>query len=316
MLGIFQHVTDTRLVQGDELYPDYSLDTADVYRKVAVHILRQEIDLALLHVAEGEDFRHNSKLPGLPSWAPDWSFGVRKTSIGLGITGYARYNAAANLPCSVAFSEDNATLFLRAARIDSIFRVGESKDSVESGGDFDRWLDIFESATDRFPTAEARLNAFWRSLTTDTEETGRCPSPDVFQAGFLEWITALCAAKSPEVQRRVEKNFPMQTAGPREIRDSLASRFELQYCHSLHERPFVTSTGYLGVGCQSMRAEDCDTRAREYSVWLVCGSRVPLIFQKAETDGRFSLVGGAYIHGLMHGEALQLDLKFETIGVD
>ncbi|KAF5576675.1 het-domain-containing protein [Fusarium pseudocircinatum] len=59
---------------------------------------------------------------------------------------------------------------------------------------------------------------------------------------------------------------------------------------------FVTDKRRLGWGLLSTRAGD--------EVWILEGCRVPCLFRPSG-DGRYSLVGEAYVHGIMHGEALK-----------
>ncbi|KAK4098440.1 hypothetical protein N658DRAFT_223075 [Parathielavia hyrcaniae] len=71
---------------------------------------------------------------------------------------------------------------------------------------------------------------------------------------------------------------------------------------SFHTRLLLTSRGYLGITTTSVREGD--------TVWVVAGSRLPLIFRDAGVAGEYRLVGGAYVHGFMHGEALGSDASF------
>jgi len=71
-------------------------------------------------------------------------------------------------------------------------------------------------------------------------------------------------------------------------------------------RLFLTSQKYIGLGSESLQMGDV--------VWIVQGSRVPLILREVQTNV-YRLVGGAYIHGFMHGEALQLNADFINITI-
>lgn len=325
LLGIYQVATRTQLSADDRLlYPNYSLDTTQVYTNAAVRILEMETDLSLLYMAEGEDFRDLQKRPNLPSWVPDfgWSFGTWKASIGLGITGYKRFNAARDLKRSIAFSDDKRVLFVEAARLDRIVRVGETKEQVENGEGLDRWLHILESAVMRHCSPESRVGAFWRALITDTDETGRSPARAGLEAGFWEWIMKRSAKLNNDTRQRwmqvLAVGATFQSRLSEEIIDNLVAEYELQFARTLHQRPFLTSEGHIGLGSQSMKIEACEKGECDYSVWVVCGSRVPLILRDTEGSRRYNLVGGAYVHGFMQGVAspLQQDLKFETIGLE
>ncbi|KAF5580449.1 het-domain-containing protein [Fusarium pseudoanthophilum] len=59
---------------------------------------------------------------------------------------------------------------------------------------------------------------------------------------------------------------------------------------------FATFEGRLGSGLKSTREGD--------EVWILDGCQVPCLLRPTG-DGRYKLVGEAYVHGIMHGEALE-----------
>jgi Heterokaryon incompatibility protein (HET) len=75
-------------------------------------------------------------------------------------------------------------------------------------------------------------------------------------------------------------------------------------------RLFVTEsndlgTKYLGIGAQSAQVGD--------QVWILPGARVPFILRPCQ-NGWYQLVGEAYVHSIMEGEAVASgSLKFEDI---
>jgi hypothetical protein len=93
--------------------------------------------------------------------------------------------------------------------------------------------------------------------------------------------------------------------------------FGLAYNFSYPEtRLFVTKRKYIGVGPLSIREGD--------SVFLLPSANVPFILSQEKKHvntedqlRRFSLVGEAYVHGIMHGEALTRhpELKEEFEGI-
>ncbi|KAK3069748.1 hypothetical protein LTR53_011665 [Teratosphaeriaceae sp. CCFEE 6253] len=64
-------------------------------------------------------------------------------------------------------------------------------------------------------------------------------------------------------------------------------------------RVFLTrSKGRLGYGAETLRDDD--------QVWVFAGARIPFIIRpKPHGRGCFELVGEAYVHGIMYGEAVQ-----------
>jgi hypothetical protein len=311
LLGIHQAIHGPLSPQ-DKLYPNYGAESSQAYMDAAVQLLKQGSDLTLLTASEGENFRN---FKNLPSWAPDWSYGTRKSLLGLGITGYTRFSSAGPLLRSVTFSKDERILFVEAAQLDKIVQVGETKEEVDMGKPFHRWLQILNSLESVYHTGESRWEVFWRTLLTNTSMEGQFPAPDRLATGFLEWFRGK-AENLPQSSRQ-EVLLPLRAdeinckATGRGSSTRLASEYDIQYCHALHQRLFSTSKGYLGLGSQSMNEEGEDL------LWIVKGSRVPLIFRRAEEDETYyRLVGGAYVHGFMHGEALQIPgLDFRLIGL-
>ncbi|OIW26028.1 HET-domain-containing protein [Coniochaeta ligniaria NRRL 30616] len=78
------------------------------------------------------------------------------------------------------------------------------------------------------------------------------------------------------------------------------SEFVRPFTLSQHLRLFRTNEGYLGLGSECLQAGD--------SVWIVPGSRVPLILRPHKVEmssaNRCRLVGGTYLHGFMEGAAV------------
>ncbi|KAH0531213.1 hypothetical protein TsFJ059_000073 [Trichoderma semiorbis] len=267
------------------LYPRYEQDVRRAYIGIAKYILENTSDLLLLAHVEGEDFQ---SIPSLPSWVPDWSV---KGTLGLGITGYERFDAAAGTEAYTKpkISHENIFLTLRAAKLDTVITVGETKEEVDRGMPFVKWLDILNETEELYPsTKEQRQDVFWRCLITNTDKNGKFPSSDLREE-FSSWIRG-----------RTETRGSEWITGAR--------NFHSSYSHSLHLRLFSTA-GLMGVGSQSMKAGD--------SVWIVPGSRVPLLLRPSPyNEGRWRLVGGAYVHGFMQGEASERGLLFEPICIE
>jgi len=70
-------------------------------------------------------------------------------------------------------------------------------------------------------------------------------------------------------------------------------------------RLFLTTDSYLGLGAMSAQQGD--------QVWILPGTNSPFILRPAD-NGQFRLIGEAYVHGIMHGEAATNgNLRFRDI---
>ena len=69
------------------------------------------------------------------------------------------------------------------------------------------------------------------------------------------------------------------------------------------KQPFRTSKGYIGLGPIASQKGDI--------IALLAGAQVPFVL-RPDGSGAFSLVGEAYVHGIMDGEAAGKDAWTET----
>ncbi|KAF6832438.1 heterokaryon incompatibility protein [Colletotrichum musicola] len=72
--------------------------------------------------------------------------------------------------------------------------------------------------------------------------------------------------------------------------------------YTKERRLFLTDGGLLCLGPQEVERGD--------EVWIVRGSRVPMLLRKAEeTEESYRLVGETYVHGAMYGEAVTEEVE-------
>ena len=74
---------------------------------------------------------------------------------------------------------------------------------------------------------------------------------------------------------------------------------DLRYSGNMR-RMFRIAKGYLGIGAKALQPED--------EVWIIGGADTPMLFRK-HANGLYRLVGEAYVHGVMYGEAVQSDVQ-------
>jgi hypothetical protein len=90
-------------------------------------------------------------------------------------------------------------------------------------------------------------------------------------------------------------SLPQPKPAKKLITDELSSRRH-RICAG--RRVFRTENNYLGVAPRAIRPGD--------QVWVLKGAGTPLVLREKE-NGRFTLVGEAYVHGIMHGEVVERD---------
>ncbi|KAJ4136499.1 hypothetical protein NW768_004113 [Fusarium equiseti] len=73
----------------------------------------------------------------------------------------------------------------------------------------------------------------------------------------------------------------------------------------VNHRPFLSDSGYLGMAYESVEVGD--------EVWIVRGCPTPLVLRRVGEE--LNLVGECYVHGVMRGEAVGDDTKWEKIQI-
>ncbi|WQF85182.1 Putative heterokaryon incompatibility [Colletotrichum destructivum] len=219
-----------------------------------------------------------------------------------------------------------------------------------TNGSFEQWADFLLQCDAVYEaTGQCRVEAFWRTLIADRDGFQH-PAPGSLQKAFHHWITdhvaweIYCAVKKganeTECLARLESIQKLATSDVSKTVPSLGKIMgcldRLKKCNKEREvksvldgfkhrcqayvnlafetlwdrRPFLMDSGHLGLGGQSM--EDGD------GVWVVSGCPSPLVLREmpvSSVSGPFcyQLVGEAYVHGIMHGEAVDEGARWEDI---
>ena len=133
-------------------------------------------------------------------------------------------------------------------------------------------------------------------LITLTQELGFKMSPTNWLSGALlrgkkNW------QNHPNNWMRSIETIPEDLS---EALDYYAEPYAISFVHRYHHRRyFRTEAGYLGLGGCNLEIGD--------EVYIVKGASVPYIFRSISSDPAdgLRLVGEAYVHGIMYGEALE-----------
>jgi hypothetical protein len=72
-------------------------------------------------------------------------------------------------------------------------------------------------------------------------------------------------------------------------------------------RLFRSKNGFIGIGAKALKAED--------QIWILAGKSTPVILRSL-ANGHFKFVGEAYVHGVMHGEGLELGFEQRSITLE
>lgn len=312
--GLLGLASDRDQLKEFGIVADYTRSCQDLYISVGAALLRQG-HLSALSLAQFSKFQ-----PGQPSWVPDWSRPLGDTLQGIStdhMTPDPPYNASGSLlPLAAVFSGIGAEMSVSV----SGFIYDEIHDFCATWADFCsphvqdiRQLPLILAK--RYLGKILRLSFLRKTLYKDfkerisavartaTAEIGYNESGRWARIGNLRYQTAvqiimIRANGLPEM--RLLKSELLKLMKSDGIRPTIEVRSAELYCGEIlakayKRRPFVTAKGHLGLGPDDIKAGDV--------IALVMGSQVPFVLREI-ADGKYKLIGEAYVDGIMDGEAV------------
>lgn len=159
---------------------------------------------------------------------------------------------------------------------------------------YHHWLGSIKDMTIQHPHIAMQENvdlAIASILVVGRARSGIAAQPDDLKV-FMEYIESLAirdgiVSDGVSIRSHVNKE---------KMRAALGS-VDTYWCKD--RRFFVTAAGYMGLGPRCMEPEDI--------VVVLRGGGCPFILRK-KLDG-YQLIGQAYVHDIMHGEAVELDKR-------
>lgn len=309
--------------------PDYGKSVEQIFFEVTKAIVDGEEDLSFLYEISGP-----IRNPRLPSWVPDWEHGwVHK--VGAPLT-KAEYYSAGGQKCqeSVIIDAEIMMLKVRGKVIDVISQCHKSipvfdnlpissifnamhmahmdlmEDLWSSWEAFCEWV---QCVRQQFSESGDTMEAFNSTLLQGVDLPVGIESKNV-QAAFDRWFLALVktheAVEKEEGQENKDKmNRNMCT------RSLLDGDVDTPDMRMFHGNACLLSGGRSFFTTASCRMGTCQGEISEGDVVaVVAGLKLPLVLRPI--GEHFRLVGHAYVHGIMHGEAWSSDqTELRTIGI-
>ncbi|KDN63517.1 putative heterokaryon incompatibility protein [Colletotrichum sublineola] len=336
-LGLIQRILGRKYELG--LVPSYNVSVERAYTQVATWLLPHLPNLDILGLAGIAEGRREN----LPSWVPDFSFygSVRLTTLQRlrQLAKWGQYFHAfdasrTDLRSSrhVAQSEEFNTLRLEGfviGKVEEVRGLEQSSDGIITNV---AWLLDFCGQQGSYElTGEHFADVTVATLSADLK-----PAP-AYEYKPMQWIQR-CVAYNAMVNYRDKppdldmlnllrmRGTDTKSAANHEpfmkLDDALEMSVKHDFCSQLLEDPITkivqfitpgrqvlkTTQGYLGLGPAAAVAGD--------EVWLVKGSRMPLVLRNTKTmpvatgnvarvkGETYALVGETYLHGVMYGEML------------
>ncbi|KAF9773650.1 hypothetical protein IL306_008515 [Fusarium sp. DS 682] len=326
VLGLARECEDSSAVP-EELKPDYSIDVATLYQRVARFLLKRNRSLAILNRARCLDGTETRKQRlhdlNLPSWCPDWSdFSTYNEGISTSLSwieytdvskparfGFPKkYRAADGLQVSLhepeSSLENSSILQLGGFRVDQVahvhrFNIGPTS-HAQASDEFDATMaPIVKFALSPTPLKDAItwMKHFIQTTTASQHDLYGKDTNQSFADGAA-WLhgffqrredVASLLANLGGANKAMLQILEASTEGAQQHYAALVRN----YCF---DRSFiVTAAGRMGIGPSNTCQGD--------TVAVILGGGVPYILR---ASGEYwNLVGESFINGLMAGEAIE-----------
>ncbi|KAK0652387.1 heterokaryon incompatibility protein-domain-containing protein [Cercophora newfieldiana] len=311
----------TRLEDRQRILVDYSPSTTlnKVLFMVAKVLLEQNGPDVLCFCRETE-----LSLQGLPSWVPD--FTARRIpmigDVSLGDNGYEPYDACKGTVWPewgsrshiVGSVYEEPVVSLPGLIVGRIAEVGQEFKAPPSTPSFLNdcrdWLQELKSMVEKStaydaPREDEDVNRRQTTKSEVLENLWRVPIADLSLvkrpgAGdtplFIEGFAILTGQQPPPEELDEEAKFNWV----------FSKSWDYRVPWKIYERrAFVDGDGRPGLGPKNLEPDD--------SIVVFAGGHVPFILRRKEGDSLYSLVGSAYVYGLMDGEAVGGDPYFDDI---
>ena len=292
--GLTSHENPDR----DALKPDYALNTAEVYTKLALSIIRNHRNLDILPIAtRSVSSLGASSLRLLPSWVPDWRdgqvFSVGPfyrpiTFMGFGSLIYAFddiYNASLNLEATpIGLQSDSQALILDGINLDTIDVINNdwpicSPPSLESL--ILIWKEIagLPAENSYEYTGQPLHEAFWRTVLIDIHDIVLSTEIEGTQG---QETPKRCRIPRWDIELDGHPYFPISS----DDEPGFMKRAVRNFGAVLGRQFFKTAKGLFGLAPAHARRGDY--------VVVLFGGRVPFIMRNFPEIHLYHLVGERY----------------------
>jgi hypothetical protein len=302
----------------------YEISASTLFQGATMDLMRRERGLRpFLGSAE---IRHVT--PDLSTWAIDFAcsnrVGERQLKWWNHAHRYQEFSAAGRLPLELSILEDGKVLGLIGLLIDDVAHIyafpslqdNEIVNNLSILGAMEGARDLlhhFKSTPTASPTyinGQKWESAFWRTLVGDVvmHEFPRQRVNDSHEQSFQSLLKVLASDRQDPVNNLDASASSIASSistsevdAPSRPRASQNLLYESVCGMVLNNAFFITKSGYLGIGPPGTQLGD--------QVWIFHGGKVPFVMRSATEYGdsyghdKLLLVGDAYVHGIMDGEA-------------
>ncbi|KAH7090241.1 heterokaryon incompatibility protein-domain-containing protein [Paraphoma chrysanthemicola] len=313
------------------IYCDYTIAMPQLFAQVTCDLIRHESSLRpLLGACEMPNF-----VGDVPSWAINFAhcnhIGKRQLKWWGHSHRYKEFSACGNRVLETGASPGDYILSLKGTYLDEVqdtiglLRV-DAQDPVEVEDLHEPLAAIFRLLEDYRYSAQPRTSykdgfswhsALCRTLVGDLimdeipigriESYGRSTLEAKFEDLFYETHINLGERIDFDYKTFSDTDSVQSRRGRGLFKDLLESLIGMME----NQNFFITKTGYIGIGPPQTKSGD--------KVWIFSGGNVPFVMRSTDEDNeacpQMRLVGDAYVHGVMDGEAMADEPNIQTVHI-
>jgi Heterokaryon incompatibility protein (HET) len=288
--------------------PDYTREAPKVFTDFATAWIKQSKSLRILSCVEHDDYTlQEISVTSQPSWAPTLAKNYNQKPLGMDPScGYA---AATLIDEHISIDSDEAILKCRGVIVDKIDYYSDPIKpeyfvELEKADSDPRYFHFVEELWDEmvlttsppstvYRSHRNQLEAFVMTLMAASSGSGRlgvATGMQVFERFYSDFVEVRSRPRHP-LGKALEAVEP---SDDEDLEPLLTSAF----AKATNRRFFRTDKGYFGLGP--------DVVIVGGRCCVLLGSHVPHLLYQMPDSGRYILLGEAYIHGLMDGEAMKM----------
>jgi hypothetical protein len=281
----------------NEFPVDYSLSVKEVYVRVFDYLLCTTERLDILCEAVHFPLHTSSNFP---SWVPEWSHNPETTALGRSCD----FSAAGSTKAEARVLDDRRRLEMSALFLDTISAHGIAVGTLCTLADyimaFLHWRALLLGSS-KDGESQERQEEFCRTLSLDQTPadwnvTNESRSSRSWKIACYHVFASLAHDRLPrllldnELWRYVDVDIGIEREDRRRfLQDHFGARM-MGRCFCL------TEDGLIGLGSGFMAAGDL--------VVIPLGCPTPILIRPEGPRGEYRYVGDVYVHGYMHGEAV------------
>ncbi|XEV04693.1 hypothetical protein FSHL1_009980 [Fusarium sambucinum] len=260
-------------------------------------------------------FPKTNELAHLPSWVPDWRPSLRPSFYTINERTDQHIFAASGKDSVVEIvkdsKHDSSSIGLWGYTVDVIEKVSPGDGWLDLSWDYERYRGFFTEVDELWKDSMKKVDPIHGEETQKRKEEARWRVP----IGDIYWTWEGDQHRAPSNVATFHKSFlqelklfddmtRMVSTGEDVLLNDQEWEETTNVKHNYREsmrkmqgkRPFLTQTGYLGIG--PVEAQPGDTLV------VFCGGRIPFVLRPLDQTVAdvFSYVGEAYCHGVMDGE--------------